>query len=189
MSLQFSNSEPNQSPTAEQTRWFDKDVLVHEPSLKAYLRASFPAIRDVDDVVQESYLRIWKARLTHPISATKSFLFQVARHLAIDLLRRDRISPIQVVSDLADLHVSEDRASVVDAACTSDELELLAVAIHSLPVRCRRVVVLRQVEGMSQKEIAAQLGLSELTVQTHVVNGLRRLEKYLCRRGLVRSTN
>ena len=42
----------------------------------------------------------------------------------------------------------------------------------------REVIVLRKIDGLSQKEIAARLGLSELTVQVHVVRGLRRLEDF-----------
>jgi RNA polymerase sigma-70 factor (ECF subfamily) len=71
---------------------------------------------------------------------------------------------------------------VVEAACTQDELKLLAQAIHALPARCREIMILRQIEGVPQKEIAARLGLSVLTVQVHVVNGLRRLETYFRQR-------
>ena len=140
-------------------------------------------MRSVEDVVQESYLRIWKARMSRPIGATKSFLFQIARHLAVDFVRRDRISPLTRVPDGAVENVVEDVPGVVESACTRDELAMLAQAFHSLPPRCRQVMLLRQIEGVPQKEIAARLGMSELTVQTHVVHGLRKLEAYFRRHG------
>jgi RNA polymerase sigma-70 factor (ECF subfamily) len=133
-------------------------------------------VRDVDDVVQESYLRIWRARLAQPIHSTKSFLFQVSRHLALDPVRRERVTPIDSITDPTGLSVMDDRPGVVETACTHDELKLLAEAIHMLPGRCREVMILRQIEGIPQKEIAARLGISVLTVQVHVVNGLRRIE-------------
>lgn len=148
----------------------------HEPQLKAYLRGSYPTVRDIDDIVQESYVKIWKAKLARPIVSTKSFLFQVARNLAVDLIRRERISPELDCPDLGALPVLEDRPGVAEAACTKEELELLAQALDALPGRCREVMILRQIKGLSQKEIAAQLGLSVLSVQTYVVRGLRRME-------------
>ena len=57
-------------------------------------------------------------------------------------------------------------------------------AVQSLPTRCRHVLTLRQIYGLSQKEIAAKLHISEATVETHVCNGLRGCTKFLARYGL-----
>lgn len=75
-----------------------------------------------------------------------------------------------------------DGPDAAESACTREEIALLAQALADLPPRCREVMLMRQIEGIPQKEIARRLGLSELTVQTHVVNGLRRLEAVLLRR-------
>ncbi|MSU23470.1 MAG: RNA polymerase sigma factor [Opitutus sp.] len=177
----MSNSapRPEPAPDSDHGRWFKHEVHAHDAQLKSYLRGSFPTVRDVDDVVQESYLRVWKARLTQPIHSAKSFLFQVARHLAIDLIRRERASPVDVLPDLGALSVLDDRPGVVEIACTHEEIASLARAFDALPARCREVMMLRQIQGIPQKEIARRLGLSVLTVQTHVVHGLRRLEAFL----------
>jgi RNA polymerase sigma factor (sigma-70 family) len=52
----------------KQESWFAEEVHTHDSQLKSYLRSSFPALRDVDDVVQESYLRIWRRQLVRPIA-------------------------------------------------------------------------------------------------------------------------
>jgi len=171
----------------DRDRWFAEKIYVHDSALKSYLRRSFPVAReDVDDVVQESYLRVLKALTTQPIASAKSFLFTVARRLAIDGARRHKISPVVAIPDLAALPVMDSRPGVAEAACTNDELALLAQAIHALPARCREVMIMRQIEGASQKAIAQRLGITELTVQTHVVQGLRRIEAFLGARGATR---
>lgn len=85
------NVPPNKPKGPE--KWFAEEVQPHGPSLRAFLRGRFPAVRDVDDVVQESYLRIWKARARHPIDSAKAFLFRIARNLALDTLRHEKNSP------------------------------------------------------------------------------------------------
>src|SRR5580693_2470646 len=65
----------DQASSVEQIRWFTEEVHPHEPSLRAYLNGSFPTVRDLDDVVQESYLRIWQARAAYPIGSARAFLF------------------------------------------------------------------------------------------------------------------
>jgi hypothetical protein len=95
--VKTSTSEPARDP--ENRHWFEHEVHAHDAQLKSYLGSSYPLGCDVEDVVQEAYLRVWKARLARPIHSAKSFLFQVARHLAIDLLRRNRVSPLDSLPD------------------------------------------------------------------------------------------
>lgn len=170
----------------DRARWFIDEVHAHDSSLRAYLRGSFPLVRDVDDVVQESYVRVWKARPAEPIRSARAFLFRVARHLALDWLRRDRSSPIDGVTDLADLRVLDNGPGVAESACVQEETALLLAAIDALPPRCREIVILRKLRGLPQKEIAARLGLSEQTVQVQIGRGVRKCEEFLRRRGVQR---
>lgn len=159
-------------PDSKSARWFAEEVQPHEPVLRSYLRGSFPAVRDFDDIVQESYLRIWKTRATQPIASAKAFLFTVARRLALDHLRSQRRSPLIGGTDLSHLFVVDDSPDAGARAATQDEIDLLVEAVETLPTRCREIFVLRRIQGVSQKDIAARLGLSEQTVQVQAARGL-----------------
>ncbi len=180
-------SEPVVS-CSEPMRWFAQEVQPHEAVLKAYLRGAFPAVRDqVEDVVQESYLRIWKARAGQPIRSAKAFLFQIARRLAVDLVRGNRTVSFEAMPDLDASAVIDLGADVAETACKSEEVLLLMEALESLPPRCREIMVLRKFHNLPQKVVAERLGLSELTVQEQVYRGVRRCEKFFLRRGVMRS--
>ena len=168
------------------SQWFSDEVYPHDSSLKAYLRSSFPAVRDVEDVVQESYLRVWRRQLARPIASAKGFLFQVARHVALDLLRHENRSPFIPVVDLAGLTVMEDGPSVAEQACTHEEISVLAAAIDSLPGRCREIFILRKLQDVPQKEIARRLEISEQTVEVQIGRANRRCEEFLRRHSVVR---
>ena len=173
------------SATAENAaRWFAEQVHPHDSQLKAYLRSSFPAVRDVEDVVQESYLRIWRSRAVQPIHSAKAFLFTIARHVALNLLDRQRNSPVIFVGDLAVLPALEDKPCVVETVGKQEKLQLLVQALASLPPRCREITVLRKLKGVPQREVAEQLGIAEKTVEEQVARGVRRCEDYLRRRGV-----
>jgi RNA polymerase sigma factor (sigma-70 family) len=176
---------PSDSRVApDHSRWFSDEVHVHESSLRTYLRGAFPAVRDVDDVVQESYLRLWRARPSRHIVCARAFLFRVARNVALTLLRRERSTPVFFVKDLSALTVVETGRSAASAACLDEELVLLAEAIDALPARCREIVILRRIEHLSHREIAARLGIAEETVEVQVARGVKRCGAYLRRRGV-----
>jgi RNA polymerase sigma-70 factor (ECF subfamily) len=186
--VKVQTSTPSSGSAAEHegTRWFAEQVQPNDSALRAYLRHAFPSVRDVDDLVQESYLRIWKARASQPVHSARSFLFQIARRLAIDVLRRRRTAHIDTVPDLATLAIADASRGAAEAASLREDLVLLTHALHALPPRCRDVMVLRKIEGLSQKEIAARLGMAEGTVQVHVVQGLRKLERIFSANGTPR---
>ena len=170
--------------SAEQSRWFSDEVQPHAAAVRAYLKNSFPTERDVDDIVQESLLRIWRTRLLQPVRSAKALLFQIARHTAIDLRRRSKVSPVHTVRDLEGLHAIEDGADTIGVLSRQEKILLLAQAIDALPVRCREIVILRKLKNMPQKEVAALLGLSEKTVEAHLARGIKRCGSFLRKRGM-----
>lgn len=178
----FRSPDQARSSDLPPARWFEQEVHAHDSQLRAYLRGSFAAVRDVEDVVQESYLRIWKARAVQPIRSAKAFLFSVARRLALDQIRRQRRSPLLAVTDLEQLFVLESAPSARDATASSEEVALLVEAVEALPARCREIFILRRLQGVPQKDIAARLGISEQTVQVQAARGMRRCSEYLHRR-------
>ena len=165
-------------------QWYVENVQVHEAALREWLRVKFPYLTDRDNVVQESLTRVWRLRQRDEVKSPKALLFTTARNLAIDELRRRNIVPIEAIEEIDGLSVLDGEASAADATAHKQELELLIQAIQSLPKRCRQVLTLRKIYGLSQKEIAAKLHISESTVETHVCNGIRGCTKFLARYGL-----
>lgn len=167
-------------------RWFAAEVQPHDASLKAYLRRAFPAVRDLDDVVQESYLRIWRARLSGSVDSARGFLFCVARHLAVDFIRSNQRSPLVALGDSADLDVIADGPDAFEQTAAEEKTAILAAALEGLPRRQREIVILCKLQSKSHREVSVALGLSEKTVTEHVYRGVQRLGVELQRRGIHR---
>jgi len=163
-------------------RWFHEQVHVHDRSLRAHVRGSFPALGDVDDVVQESYLRVWRARAREPIQSVKAFLFTVARRVALDLVRKERGSPITGTLNATAAAAKDDTPGVLEMFDRSERVELVTNALMRLPPRCREVVMLYKLKGMSRRDVALALGISEKTVDEQVARGVKRLETFVCAR-------
>jgi DNA-directed RNA polymerase specialized sigma24 family protein len=136
--------------------WFAREILVHEGALMRYLLRTWFRREEIHDLRQEIYVRVYesaaKARPTQP----KSFMFTIARHLNVLI---DEITP-------------ERRMSA------RQELRRLTDAFDRLPNRCREVVWLRRVEELSQKQVAARMGISEKTVEKQVAKGSRLIAEY-----------
>ncbi len=177
---------PLKSSNLEQSRWFAEEVQPHGASLKAYLRGSFPTVRDVEDVVQESYLRVWRAKMAGSVESARGFLFCAARNLAIDFLRQRRRSPLKALGDLAALDVIDDRPDAFEVTAAHEKIILLGEALDTLTPRQRQIVILCKLQSKSHREVAELLGLSEKTVTEHVYRGVQRLGAELQRRGLRR---
>jgi RNA polymerase sigma-70 factor (ECF subfamily) len=164
---------------SERAKWFVDEVMPHEPILRAYLRRRFPQLAtDVDDVVQETFLKTFRAKKEGKLHSARGFLFAAAHNLASDVFRRrQRIAPLELqIADTQTLTL--DSPSPAECSSRAQEVEILLEAIESLPVRCRQVLKLRKIYGLSHREIATQLGISERTVNVQVGNGLRRCAEF-----------
>lgn len=173
---------PPQNP--EQTRWFAAELEPHAPALRAYLAAQFRSLPDVDDIVQESFVRVLRAHENGRIESARALLFTTARNLALDLLRRQRVVAFEPMTEKADSFVVTGSANVAESVSQNEEFDLLRQAVAGLPERCRQVFTLRMAYGLSQREIAARLGITENTVERQMGKGIRRCTEFFARHGL-----
>jgi RNA polymerase sigma factor (sigma-70 family) len=155
--------------------WFAREILAHEAALMRFLNRAWPRRDEIHDLRQEIYVRVYEAAARARPASPKSFLFTTARNLMADRVRRSRIVSIEAVGDIAALNVLVDEVSPERRIDARQELKRLAHAFNLLPPKCREVVWMRRVDEISQKEVAQRLGISERTVESHVLNGMRYL--------------
>lgn len=158
----------------------------HEAGLRAWLRLRFPALNDVDDVIHDAYIRLFRAKSAGRVGCAKSYLYSIARNAVLDRYRDERVIPMEQMTETGELSVLEDEPQAADAVCHDEELALLAAAIETLPARCREILVLRKVHRLSQREIAQRLGISENTVAAQASIGVRRCIAYFRERDVKR---
>ena len=149
--------------------------------LRAWLRSQFPAQPDIDDIVQEAFMRVLKARATEEVRAPKALLFVTARNLALMQLRHRAVAKEDALTETELWSILDQSVDVPQAAARAEELETLTKAIQSLPTRCRQILTLRKIYGMSQKDVAAELGIAEHTVEVQGTIALRKIGEYFAR--------
>lgn len=122
------------------------------------------------DVVQESFEKLWVKLDTVAGEKAKSYLFTTAYHTMVDMLRKEkRLSDFEQVN--AGLHSHNDQYS--------DLNEVLEQALATIPEIQRTVILLRDYEGYSYAEIAEITGLSESQVKVYIYRGRINLKTYL----------
>ncbi len=130
-------------------------------------------IKDEDkakDIVQDTFEKLWKKHSDVNSDKVKSYLFSAAYHTLIDLTRREKK---QARWD----EVDDNRHSFTDGY--SDLNEILHQAVDRLPEIQKMVVMLRDYEGYSYKEIGELTNLSESQVKVYIFRARKYLKEYI----------
>jgi RNA polymerase sigma factor (sigma-70 family) len=175
----------NSNAEAELQQWMAAEVLPHESGLRAWLLRNHPSLRsDLDDIVQEAYLRLIRAKAAGPIRCPKTYLFGIARNVALGLHRKKRDVTFTPVSEIkaADTITAEE-GDVVAMVTHEQDIALMIEAIKSLPDRCREIAMLHSIEGLSYQQIAARLGIAEETVRVQMARAVKKCIAFLRERG------
>jgi len=159
-------------------------ILPHEAALRHWLsRRSAPDVFDIEDIIQESYAVLAERERVDDILNPRAYLFQVAQSLVVRNIRRARIVPILAVEDLGAVDFADEAATPEQSAIAHDDLRQLARVIASMPGQTREAFILRRIREMPQREIAARMGISENTVEKHIVRGIRWLDRWFASGG------
>jgi RNA polymerase sigma-70 factor (ECF subfamily) len=148
--------------------WFVREVLPLESALIHFLHHNWRNQADIDDLLQEVYMRLIAGAQKEIPAQTKAFVFSTARNLLIDRVRREQVVPIEAVADLDALGVAIDEPGPDRNVMARDELRRVQAALDRLPPRAREALLLRRVDGSSRAEIAQRMGIGEGTVKEYL---------------------
>jgi len=171
---------PSTVMTAPEVRaWFVREVLPLEADLMQYLHHNWRNQSDIADLRQDVYVRVLEGAKREIPERARQFVFTTARNLLVDRVRRERIVPFDAVADADALELEMDAPGPERTTLARDELRRLQTALDRLPDRPRQAVVMRRVEGLTGREIAARMGISEAAVSKHIDAGIRALANLL----------
>jgi RNA polymerase sigma factor (sigma-70 family) len=158
-----------------------QDAFVrHESSLKRFIGRLTRHAPDVEDITQEAFLRAFAVERGRAIEQPKSFLFRIAKHLALSQLTSKARQITDYLEDCDDTSGSADTASSAEDEVSAEQsLALHCEAVVSLSPQCRQVYLLRKVHGLSHKEIASHLGIAVSTVEKHLLKGIELCDRFV----------
>jgi RNA polymerase sigma-70 factor (ECF subfamily) len=156
---------PPRRDDAARHRFIVELYAAHARVVRSYIAGTLRAADDVDDVLQDLFLRI--IRLEDPFRLQENprgYLFKAARNLVRDRARHARYCRAEFHEDIEALTLETDQPSPEhEAARKSDMAQLMAVLAPD--ERARRVVVLSVVEDLTYPEIAERLRVTTRTIE------------------------
>ena len=148
-------------------------------AMTAYLAGSSV---DPEDVVQEAFLKAYKNLDSfHEDSGFYTWIYAIARNLAIDELRKRKHEKMRVNIPSDELNLKSDPAS---NESDREEIQILRKAIAMLPELLRSIVVMRLIDGLTYPEIAEVTGLNEQTVKNRMFRARKELAGQMKRMGV-----
>jgi len=134
---------------------------------------------DAEDLMQEACLRALKAFEGFRGGDGRAWLLTIVRNTCYTWLRRNRMEDLTEVYD-EEIHTLErDSSNPETLLLESADAQLLRQALEELPVEFREVLVLRELEGMSYREIADLMSVPVGTVMSRLARGRERLQQQL----------
>lgn len=148
------------------------------------LLSKFVSTDAIDDIVQETFVRSFEADLKQEIKYPRSYMFKTAKNLALNHLNKWDNKFNDSIEDFPLSPVELTSRSFEDDYESKERFLFFCKATEQLEGSVRKCFILKKVYGLSQKEIAQYLSLSESTVEKHVAKGLLKSIQYMERKGL-----
>ena len=161
-----------------------KDIFFdHKRTLIAYMAKYFLRPEDVEDILQETYVRTLEASLKTTISSPRSYLFITARNLIFRQLKKQSKQVTKEIDDLDHEYLTSRDVPADIKYDDKQKMKTFITAAQSLPPQCKRVFLMRKLYGMSHRDISKELGISTSTVERHISNAIKRCRQEMVKKG------
>jgi RNA polymerase sigma factor (sigma-70 family) len=134
---------------------------------------------DIDDIVQDTFVRSYEAELKQEIKYVRSYMLKTAKNLALNHAAKSSSKFNDSIEDFVEPPVELITAAFEDEFESKERFLFFCRATDQLSGQVRKCFILKKVYGLSQKEIAKYVGISESTVEKHVAKGLLKCVQYM----------
>jgi RNA polymerase sigma factor (sigma-70 family) len=167
-------------PIAEEDATFlaDLDRRYRVPLIR-YFGKRIREAYDVDDLVQEVFVRLVRQATIESVEQIDSYVFQTAANVIRDRARRHAARHHREHDELSESDLPTNDLSPERVLLGTEQLARAVAALEELPENTRRVFVLRRYEGMRHEQIAAHLGISVSGVRFHMEKAKAHLARRL----------
>ena len=157
-------------------RAFDQDIAAlarqYEPILKRFFRRRVVEGADVDDLVQDVFLRLTRQGELADVANLEGYIFQIAANILRDRLRQQVTHRLKDHEPIQDDQVEEAVLSPERVLQGKEALERLKGALLELPERTRSVFFLCRIEGIPHADVGTRMGLSLSAVNKHMAKAM-----------------
>jgi len=157
----------------ERTDWLARHVFPHEPAIRGWLKHRLALGLEIDDVIHDMYAKLIALPSVAGIENPRRYAFRVAWAIVADHVRHQKVIPMAPMLEDEQLRVASPDPSIEDRLCDRGAVSDLEAVLSALPPLCREAFYLRRVEGLSQRETAEKLGLSEKTIEKYMTRAVR----------------
>jgi RNA polymerase sigma factor (sigma-70 family) len=161
---------------------FEQTILPHMDAAYNLARWLTRNEHDAEDMVQEAYLRAFKFFNAFRGVDGRAWLLTIVRNTCYTWLQQNRTKETLTSFDEQIHTVESDLWNPATLVLRSDNSQVLRQALEELPTEFREVVVLRDLEGLSYKEIADVAEIPLGTVMSRLARARERLKQFLCDR-------
>jgi RNA polymerase sigma-70 factor (ECF subfamily) len=160
---------------------FEQIVMPHLDAAYNLARWLAGNHHDAEDIVQEACMRAHRFAAGYRGGNSRSWLLAIVRNMAYTWLKKNRPQAVVSIDDEELAEIEDPAAPAFDKA----DVGLLRAALGELPVEFREAIVLRDIEGLSYKEIAEVADIPVGTVMSRLARARRQLQTYISRKGEV----
>ena len=157
--------------------------LEQRDALARFLRARLGSDTDIQDLLQDLYLKIVSLDPDYQVAEPRAFLYRLASNLLLDRARSGHRSQVRDTAWRQVAHHNEgtedlaDHPSAETVVIDRQRLRNLLQILDTLPDRTKAIFRMHKLDGLSYAEVAASIGISRSAVEKHMMEALRQLSR------------
>ncbi|CAM4403924.1 RNA polymerase sigma factor [Zobellia nedashkovskayae] len=167
-------------PSVCEERVYNQIYRSHAESLRNYLYYKFGDLQRAEDIVHDSFVKLWSKCSTVIYEKVAGFLYAIARNLMMDTLRSKKVA-LKFEKGLVPVHDKEDPYFLL----RTKEFRLkVESVISNLPEKQREAFLMNRIDKLTFKEIALRLNVSETAIEKRIskalikLNAIEEIKKY-----------
>jgi RNA polymerase sigma-70 factor (ECF subfamily) len=146
---------------------------IHSRYFKDLFRSAFNVLRDSDacmDIVQDVFTWFWENRSKHQMSSIKAYMLMAIKYQAANFIRKGKVRENFMLSQIEQIAVNNESLELLELKTIVDSFT------KGLPAKAREIFEMSREQHLSNKEIAAKLGITEKTVSGQIARSLKKLK-------------